>query len=138
MAYKTSELIKKAEKILKDKTKIVHFFEDLCDELGISTVCGYEHKINETNIIKDLLATNKRTIKKGLRKKWYDSENPTCQISLYKLTGTDEERKKLSQTYIDHTTNDKDITINNNDDLNRELNAIKSLIGEIERIKQEK
>ena len=68
MAYKTSELIKKAEKILKDKIKIVHFFEDLCDELGISTVCGYEHKINETNIIKDLLATNKRTIKKGLRK----------------------------------------------------------------------
>jgi len=99
MAYKTSELIKKAVKILNDKSKMVHFFEDLCDEMGISKATAYSHKLNEKDSVRDILESNKRTIKKGLRKKWYDSDNPTCQIALYRLTGTDEEREKLNQQY---------------------------------------
>ena len=44
------------------------------------------------------------SIKSGLRNKWYESENPTLQIALYRLTSRDDEHKKLNQQYIDHTS----------------------------------
>jgi len=64
----------------------------------------YEHKLNESNAIKEALTKVKTDIKVSMRSKWYKSENPTLQMGLMKLIGTDEERKKLSQNHTDHTT----------------------------------
>lgn len=46
-------------------------------------------------------------MKVGLRRKWYESDNPTTQIALYKLLATDEENIKISsqKTTIDHLNN---------------------------------
>ena len=42
-------------------------------------------------------------------KKWFDSNNATLQIGLMKLLGSDEERKKLSSSYLDHTSDGKEL-----------------------------
>ena len=38
-------------------------------------------------------------IKNAKIKRWYDNDNPTTDIALMKLIGTDEERRLLSTTY---------------------------------------
>ena len=45
-----------------------------------------------------------------MRSKWYKSDNATLQMGLMKLISSDEERQRLSQTHIDHTTKGKEIT----------------------------
>ncbi len=109
MVYDTKELIDKSKKILNNKKSLIHYVEDLSDELGISKQTFYSHGLNEIDAIKDGLSKNKRLIKKGLRKKWYDSKSSACQISLYKLLGTLEERQALTQTNIDHTSKGNEI-----------------------------
>ncbi len=63
----------------------------------------YKQKLNEVNEIKDALEANKINIKNGLRAKWYNSDNATVQIALYKLTANEEERRLLSTAYQEHT-----------------------------------
>ena len=64
---------------------------------------------DELDDLKELLYANRINLKVKLRKKWEDSENATLQMGLMKLIATQDERKKLSQTYQDHTTNGKSI-----------------------------
>jgi len=53
----------------------------------------------------------KEKIKHGLRTKWYNSDNATCQVALYKLLGTDDECHRLngSKQEIDHTSKGQSI-----------------------------
>ena len=55
------------------------------------------------------IAENKIKTKVALRNKWFESDNPTLQISLMKLIADDDERKKLSTTYQDITSNNESI-----------------------------
>lgn len=59
----------------------------------------FPEKSNESNAIKEALEENKVNIKVKIRNKWENSDNPTSQMALYRLVGTDEERKKLSTSY---------------------------------------
>lgn len=109
MAYKTEELFDQAIKLIKEKN--LFFIEDVIALLPCAKPTFYDHfKIDsyEMNIIKDELENNRIAIKSSMRKKWYDSDNATLQIALMKLIGTDEERKKISNTYIDKT----DVSVN--------------------------
>jgi len=101
MAYKTSELEAKALEVIS-KNRLV-FIHEVASFMGISKVTFYEHKLNELNSIKQAIDLNKETIKAGLRKKWYNSENATVQIALYKLIGTDEETAKINSQRIEHS-----------------------------------
>ena len=101
MAYKTEELEAKALEVIS-KNKLV-FIHEVASFMGISKVTFYEHNLNELNTIKQAIDLNKETIKAGLRKKWYDSENATVQIALYKLIGTDEEASKINSQKIEHS-----------------------------------
>jgi hypothetical protein len=56
-----------------------------------------------------LLEDNSVSIKSGLRNKWYESDNPTLQIALYRLTSREDEHKKLNQTYTDITSKNEKI-----------------------------
>ena len=108
MAYKTEELIKQSlDAIEKHK---LFFIEDIVSYLPCSKPTFYEHKLNEVNAIKEALLKVKTDIKVSMRSKWYKSDNATLQMGLMKLISTAEERKRLSQTHIDHTTKDKEIT----------------------------
>ena len=102
MAYKTKELEKQAIEAI-EKYKLF-FIEDIVSYLPCNKTTFYEHKLNESNAIKEALTKVKTDIKVSMRSKWYKSDNATLQMGLMKLIGTDEERKKLSQNHTDHTT----------------------------------
>ena len=94
------------------KNKLI-FIEDICAMCGISKFTFYEKfptDSNDYHELSKLLEENKIALKVGLRKKWYESDNATVQMALYKLCSTTEEHKRLQQNYIDHTTNEKEIT----------------------------
>lgn len=71
---------------------------------GICQATFYNHKMEELETIKKALNDNKTKAKKSMLQKWVKSNNATLQISAYKIIGDDEDRKKLSQSYHDHTT----------------------------------
>lgn len=106
MGYNTEILKEKAIKAIKEHNLI--FVEDICAMIGIAKSTFYEHFTigsDDSNYLNNLLEENKIALKVGLRKKWFDSDNATTQMALYKLCSTPEEHKKLQQNYTDHTTN---------------------------------
>lgn len=108
MAYNTEQLYTLAVKYIE--TEELYFVEDVIALLGISKSTFYEHfpvESNETNYFKELLTKNKSAAKVSMRKKWKDSDNASLQMGLYKLIGTDEERKRLNSAYIDQKTEHK-------------------------------
>ena len=107
MAYKTSELKAKAIEAIK-KNKLI-FIEDICAMIGISSPCFYDHfqkDSDDFNELRSLLDENKISLKVSLRKKWFESDNATTQMALYKLCSTKEEHKKLQQNYTALTDED--------------------------------
>jgi hypothetical protein len=71
---------------------------------GISRSQFYLLDLNKSDILKRELDNNKNRTKHSQLKKWADSDNATLQIALYKTICSDDDRKKLSQTYTDLTT----------------------------------
>ena len=77
---------------------------------GISRSQFYELSLNKSDTIKNTLDDNKNRTKHSMLSKWYKSNNASLQMGLMKLIGSDEERKMLSQSHTDITTNGKEIT----------------------------
>lgn len=99
------KLFEQALQIAKDKRLI--FVEEVIAYLPISKPTFYEYypkDSNGFNELKRVINDNKIDIKQKLRKKWYESDNATLQMALYKLTAREEERKKLAMSYVDNTT----------------------------------
>ena len=114
MAYDTKILFEKAKQEITSKKLI--FVEEVASFIGVAKPTFYEHfpiDSNEMNELKRLIETNKISLKTSMRKKWYDSDNPTLQMGLMKLLASAEEHKKLSQNYTDHTTDGKAIAQTN-------------------------
>jgi hypothetical protein len=110
MAYNRKKIFAKAKEQILSKRLI--FVEEVVAFIGISKPTFYDFfpvDSNEFNELKELIETNKISLKTSMRKKWYDSDNPTLQMGLMKLIATPEEHKKLSQNYTDHTTDGKEI-----------------------------
>ena len=110
MAYDTETLKTKAIEVIK-KNRLI-FVEDVCAMIGINKTTFYNHfpiQTNDFNELTELLEENKISLKVAMRKKWFDNDNATLQMALYKLCSTPEEHKKLQQNYVDHTTNDESI-----------------------------
>ena len=112
MPYDTKILKQKAiEAITKNK---LIFVEDICAYIGISKSTYYDHfqiDSHDSNELSQMLEQNKINLKVGMRKKWYDSDNATMQMALYKLCSTDIEHKKLQQNYTDVTSKEEGISI---------------------------
>lgn len=104
MAYKTKDLEKTALKAITEKKLI--FIEDVVCYLPCTKPTFYEHKLNESNVLKDALQKNKTDIKVSLRSKWYNSDNATLQIALMRLVCSNEERRKLAINYQEITGKD--------------------------------
>lgn len=101
MAYKTEELKVKALEVAKKYNCI--FIEEVATAMGISKQTYYDHKLDELDELKILIEGNKFKIKNGLRAKWYESNNPTTEIALYRLTATKEELHQLSMNRNENT-----------------------------------
>jgi len=108
MAYKTEELEKQALEAI-EKYKLF-FIDDIVSYLPCERATFYNHELDKLDTIKDALQKIKTEIKVSMRSKWYKSNNATLQMGLMKLIGSDEERKMLSQSHTDITTNGKEIT----------------------------
>tara|TARA_R110000782_G_scaffold72273_5_gene144794 strand:- start:81 stop:455 length:375 start_codon:yes stop_codon:yes gene_type:complete len=111
MAYKTKDLLNKAIKAIEENN--LFFIEDIVAFLPCDKTTFYKHfpiDSNENNDLKELLEVNRVNQKVKLRKKWGDTENATLSLALYKLTGTSEERKRLSQTHHDLTSDGNKIS----------------------------
>jgi hypothetical protein len=107
MAYKKEELEKKSLEAI-EKYKLF-FNEDIISYLPCSAATFYNHELEKLESIKDALTKVKTEIKVSMRSKWYKSENATLQMGLMKLIGSDEERRRLSQTHTDITTDGKSL-----------------------------
>lgn len=102
MAYKSKDLLAKALKVIKEKK--LFFVDDVVSFMPCTKMTFYNHfplDSDEMNQIKAALEENRVAIKTSMRNKWYNSNNPTLQIALMKLICTDEERKKISNNYIE-------------------------------------
>ena len=112
MAYDRKKIFEQAkEMIVKHK---LFFVEDIVAFLPCDKTTFYrffEVNCNEYNELKDLLETNRTELKVSMRSKWYKSNAPALQMALMKLICTDEERKMLSMTHTDVTTNGKEINL---------------------------
>ncbi|MCL6272536.1 hypothetical protein M3P19_00865 [Muricauda sp. 2012CJ35-5] len=112
MAYDKSELF--ATAIKETERHNLFFIEDVVSLLPCSRSTFYSHfpaDSDELDELKEILGKNRIALKVELRKKWRESDNATLQMALMKLIATNEERKKLSQTYLDHTTDNKPMNI---------------------------
>jgi len=112
MAYKTSDLKKKAIKAIEQRKLI--FIEEIVSYLPCAKPTFYDHFPNESDDYKEIVALldkNKDEIKAELRVKWYKTDNATLQMALMRLVCTDKERKKLAINYNEVTGADgKDLT----------------------------
>lgn len=97
MAYDKKKIYDEAvDLITKNK---LFFVEDVIALLPVSKQTFYDFfKVNsdELDAIKDLLNKNKVEVKSSMRSKWYKSDNPTLQLALMKLIGTEEEAHRLN------------------------------------------
>jgi len=97
MAYDRKKIFKQALKEIEENK--LFFIEDLAAYIPIAKKTIYEWwpiDSNESNAIKEALDKNKTEIKVSMRNKWYKSDNPTLQMGLMKLIGTDEEAHRLN------------------------------------------
>ena len=105
MAYDKEKLYKKA--LERAKMEDIYFIEDVVGLLACSKTTFYDYfpaGSDELDSIKEILEMSKITKKAELREKLSRSDKAAEVLALYKLIGTDEERKKLSQGYVDVTT----------------------------------
>jgi hypothetical protein len=105
MAYNPDELFQQAKQVAESKKLI--FIEEIVSFLPCDKTTFYKYfplDSNELDELKTIINNNKVAIKSTMRKKWYDSDNPTLQLALYRLASTTEEHKKLNQKYQDITT----------------------------------
>lgn len=121
MAYNKRKIYKSALTIIKEKN--LFFVEDIVAMLPCTKTTFYDFfKIDsdEMNTIKEALEANKVAVKANMRKKWYESDNPSLQISLMKIIGTDEEAHRLNGSKQETTLKgDKDHPIEFNDEVSR-------------------
>lgn len=108
MTYDTEELEKLSLEAI-EKNNLVTVSEVFAYLPIQSRATFYNHGLDKLDTIKEALTNNKINIKVDLRKKWYDSDNATLQLALMKLVSEDEDRRKLSQSYHDHTTDGESI-----------------------------
>jgi len=101
MAYETQEMIDLSIKAIKENDLI--FIDEIFAYVPFCEKTFTNHELRELPDIKRAIEDNRIKKKVALRKKWYESDNPTVQIALFKLLATPEERDILNIQKIDAT-----------------------------------
>ena len=96
-----SELLK----VIKEKN--IAFFDHCFAFTSFSRATAYNHGLDKLDTISEAINKNRVTAKNYMLNKWVKSDNATLQISAMRLLSTDEEHKKLNQSYIDQKTEHK-------------------------------
>lgn len=99
MAYDKDELIQMSLDAI-EKHQLV-FIDEVVTFLPCARATFYNHELDKLDVIKDALNNVRTNVKTQLRNKWRDSDNAALQIGLMKLMATDEERKRLSTSFME-------------------------------------
>lgn len=99
MAYDKQELIRLSLDAI-EKHQLV-FIDEVVTFLPCTRATFYNHELDKLDEIKEALNNVRTSTKTQLRNKWRDSDNAALQIGLFKLMATDEERKRLSTSYME-------------------------------------
>ena len=97
----------------------IYFTNDLTDEMGIARSTFYNNNLDKLDSIKNAILHNKRNVKRGLRNKWFNSDNATTQVALYKLLADEDELSRLNNN-VDVSLNGKNLNIVVSDDKTKE------------------
>lgn len=95
----------KVLQVIRDKKLI--FPQDVADHLGITRATLYNWfpaGSEEHGQMSQAIQENRISLKVSMRNKWYKSQAPALQISLYKMLANEDEKKALSMKYVDVTT----------------------------------
>lgn len=88
----------------------IKFFDHCFAFVPFSSATAYNHELEKLETIKEALNKNKVAAKNKMLCKWTESENATLQVAAYRLLSTPEEHKLLNQSYLDQTSNGKEIS----------------------------
>lgn len=130
MANNKNEIYKQSLELIKENN--LFFIEDIISFLPISKPTFYDYfKVdsNEFNTIKKELDKNKVNTKVQIRRKLEKGKGAAELLALYKLIATDEERKSLSSTYIDHTSNNKELKYLTDIEREKRIQELKKKLG---------
>ena len=97
MKYEIDELFKQACE-LTEKHKLL-FVEDVIAFLPCSRSTFYAKFPDGSDFldnIKEIIDKNRVTLKVSLRKKWFESDNATVQLALYKICANQDELSALT------------------------------------------
>lgn len=124
-----------ALKVIKDNQII--FFDEIHAYLPCSLSTLYKHGLHNSEDIKDAIREIRVTKKSRLRSRWYESENATLQISVYKLMASEEELRRLSVTKSEVSGNEgKPIEVEQKLDLSKlsydELEQLEKIVSKLE------
>lgn len=128
MAYDKDKVYEQAKEAI-EKHKLF-FIDDIVAFLPIAKSTFYEWKLEQSEQLKAMLEKNRIELKVSMRSKWYKSNAPALQMALMKLICNDDERKMLSMTHNDITTNGKPIIADRFEEM-----SIEQMQSEIERLK---
>ena len=94
MAYSKKKLEEMALKAIKEHKLTWH--DEIIAFLPCTKGTYYNKKMNELDSLKDAILHNRLEMKAKLKKKWFESDNPTLSIALMKMISNDEEYDKLN------------------------------------------
>jgi hypothetical protein len=130
MAYNKEEIYKLIFPLIEEHK--LYFIEDIVSFLPISKTTFYDfYKIdsNELNAIKKELDKNKVDTKVKIRRKLEDGKSAAELLAAYKLIGTDEERKRLSSTFVDHSSGGKELLTLTDSEREEKIKELKKKLG---------
>lgn len=78
---------------------------------GCSRATFYNNKLDKVDTIKKAIDDNKNKTCQTLKNRWFNSDNPTLQIALFKTICSDDDHKRLSQSNIDIKSDGEQIGI---------------------------
>jgi len=102
MGYNKTHIEQESITAIKENGLV--FISEIFAYVPFSSATFYNHGLEKLESIKKVLDDNKIKTCQSLKKKWFDSDNPTLQIALFKTICSDDNLRKLSQTYHDLST----------------------------------
>lgn len=91
--YPDDELINMALTAIKEYNLV--FLTDVVAYLPISRSTFYYRGLDKSDVLKSEVNNNKIQTKHALREKWFNRDNATTQIALYRLLADDDELRRL-------------------------------------------
>lgn len=108
MARKTKERHEKdIVKTIQEHVDILFVYDIFGYYMELQKSQFYNLELDKSEAIKEAINFNRAKAKRHMRAKWIKSDNPTLQITAYRLMADEDETRRLNQRFVDMTVNGK-------------------------------